>query len=297
MKILITGASGGIGKILIKKLIKAGFDDLVILSRGKSKFEETEKLKIRIGNLDNFNSLDKALKNIDIIIHLAGITHTKKTKKYFQINTEGTKNLLQAAEKNFVKKFIFVSSRAASEVGGAYAYSKLLAEQMVKKYKFSWIILKPAEVYGAKNDEAVQKLINKIKKSYFIPVPRKGEFELSPVFVDDVVAVIINSIQTLKNNTSYILAGANSFSYKNLVNLIARACNKKIKIIYVPIFILKIIAFVFPRLLVSDQIPRLLVKKSDDISLAREYLNFNPRNFKEWVKNLKWVLILVICAP
>ena len=287
MKILITGASGGIGKILIKKLIKAEFDDLAILSRSKSKFKETENLKIKIGNLDDFNSLDKALKNIDVIIHLAGITHTNKTKKYFQINAIGTKNLLRAAKKNSVKKFIFISSRAASETGGTYAYSKFLAEQMVKKYKHDWIILKPAEIYGAKNDEAIQKLINKIKNSYFIPVPGKGEFELNPVFVDDVVMVIINSIQTKKNNTSYILAGANSFSYKNLVNLIARAYDKKIKIIYAPFFALKIIAFVFPSLLVKDQIPRLLVKKSDDISFAREYLNFNPRSFKEWVKNLK----------
>ncbi len=287
MKILITGASGGIGKILIKKLIKAGFDDLAILSRNKYKFQETEKIKVEIGNLNNLDSLNKALKNIDAVIHLAGITHTNKTKKYFQINTDGTKNLLQAAEKNSVKKFIFISSRAASEKGGAYAYSKLLAEQMVKEYKYDWIILKPAEVYGAKSGEAIQKLINKIKKSYFIPAPGKGEFELNPVFVDDVVVVIINSIQTKKNNTSYILAGANSFSYKNLINLIARAYDKKIKIIYVPLFALKTIAFVFPSLLVKDQIPRLLVKKSDDISLAREYLNFNPRSFEEWLKNLK----------
>ena len=286
MKILITGASGGIGKILIKKLIKAGFNNLAVLSRGKSKFKETEKLKVKIGNLNNFDSLDKALKNIDIIIHLAGVTHTNKTKKYFQINTEGTKNLLQAAEKNSVKKFIFISSRAASEFGGAYAYSKLLAEQLVEKYKRDWIILKPAEIYGAKNDEAIQKLIDKIKKFYFIPVPGKGKFKLSPVFVDDVAAAIINSIKTTKNNSSYILAGADSFSYKNLVNLTTRAYNKKIKIIYVPIFALKIVALIFPRLLVKDQIPRLLVKKSDDISLAREYLNFNPRNFEEWIKNL-----------
>ncbi len=118
-------------------------------------------------------------------------------------------------------------------------------------------------------------------------MPGKGEFELNPIFVDDVVAAIINSIQTLKNNTSYILAGANSFSYKNLVNLIARAYDKKIKIIYIPLFALKIIAFVFPSLLVKDQTPRLLVKKSNDIGLARKYLNFNPRNFEEWVKNLK----------
>jgi len=286
MKILITGASGGIGKILIKKLTNAGFDDLAVLSRSKYNFQKTEKIKVKIGNLDNFDSLDKALKNIDIIIHLAAVTHTNKTKKYFQINVNGTKNLLQAAKKNSVKKFIFVSSRAASKAGGAYAYSKLLAEQMVKKYKYDWIILKPAEIYGAKNGETIQKLINKIKKSYFIPAPGNGEFELSPVFVNDVIAAIINSIQTTKNNTSYILAGANSFSYKNLISLIARACNKKIKIIYIPIFALKIVALISPRLLVKDQITRLLVKKSDDISLAREYLNFNPRNFEEWVKNL-----------
>ncbi|MEA1963377.1 MAG: NAD(P)-dependent oxidoreductase [Patescibacteria group bacterium] len=286
MKILITGASGGIGKILIKKLIKAGFDDLAVLSRDQSKLETIKKIKIKIGNLNDFNSLDKALKNIDVIIHLAGITHSNKIKKYFQINIDGTKNLLRAAEKNSVKKFIFISSRAASKFGGAYAYSKFLAEQAVKKYKFGWIILKPAEVYGAKNGEAIQKLIDKIKKSYFIPVPGKGDFELNPVFVDDVVLAIINSIQTKKINTGCILAGAENFSYKNLVNLIAHAYNKKIKIIYIPIFVLKIVACIFPRILVRDQIPRLLAKKPCDISLAREYLNFNPRSFKEGIKNL-----------
>ena len=287
MKILITGASGGVGKILIKKLIKAGFDDLAVLSRNKYKFQETEKLKVKVENLNNLDSLNKALKNIDVIIHLAGITHTNKTKKYFQINTEGTKNLLQAAEKNSVKKFIFISSRAASENGGAYAYSKFLAEQMIKKYKYDWIILKPSEIYGTNNNEAIQKLINKIKNSYFIPVPGKGNFELSPVFVDDIAETIINSIQTKKNNTSYVLAGANSFSYKKLVNLIARTYNKKIKIIYIPVFILKIAAFIFPNILVRDQIPRLLAKKSSDISLAREYLDFNPLSFKKGIKLLK----------
>lgn len=284
MKILITGASGGIGKILIKKLIETELYDLVILSRKMLARENTDKLKIVFGDLNDPASLDKALKNIDIVIHLAGVTHSNNAKKYFQINTEGTKNLLLAAENNSVKKFIYISSRAAIKTGGAYAYSKFLAEEAVKKYKYDWIILKPAEIYGANDNDALQKLIEKIKKSYLIPVPGKGESELSPVFIDDIIAAIINSISTEKNNTSFVLAGPKNLSYKDLVDLIARSFNKTIKIIYIPIFVLKITALIFPRLLAKDQIPRLLSDKPKDISLARAYLDYNPCSIEEKIK-------------
>lgn len=284
MKILITGAGGGIGKKLINKLSKLKNFDLVVLSREKRENQNTSTYTTRYADLNNSKNLNNALCEIDVIIHLAAFTHSNNIKNYFKINTEGTKNLLEAAEKNFVKKFIFVSSRTASIEGGAYAYSKYLAEELVKKYKYNWIILKPSEVYGAKDSDALQGLIHKIKKSYFIPIPANCTSELSPLFINDLITAIINSINTNYNNGSYVLAGPESFLYSDLANHIAGLFKKKIKIIYIPIFILKLIAFLFPYILVNDQIPRLLCDKPKDFSLAKKNLDFNPIKIEEWIK-------------
>jgi len=283
MKILITGAGGGIGKILLSKLIKNGYEDLFVLSRTNKEYGRN--IKIVKGDLLNIASLTKALSGIDAVIHMAALTHSSDPKKYFQINAEGTKNLLTASKEKNVKRFIFVSSRAAESGGGAYAESKLIAEESVRQYAFEWIILRPAEIYGAKDDEALSKLINQIQKSFFIPVPGMGQSELAPLFADDAVDAIINSLNCPRANEIYTIAGPKTYSYNEIVELIAKSFNKKIIRIPVPTIILKTAGRFFPNHIVPDQIPRLFVKKSDDISLAQKYLNFNPKSFEEYLKN------------
>jgi nucleoside-diphosphate-sugar epimerase len=284
MRILITGASGAIGKKILGELIKQDQHDVLVLSRKKNESPIGSRAKELAGDLLDRESLDEACRNIDIVIHLAGLTHSRDAKQYFKVNLKGTENLLFASEKNNVKKFIFISSRSASEKGGAYAQSKLSAEKAVADSGLSHVILSLSEVYGSGKD-AIEGLINSVKRSSFVLIPGKGEFELCPVHIDDAVRAIVEAALTDKAFLSkYIIAGPECFSYLDFIKKLEDIFDKKIIKIFIPLFVLKIASSIFPQAIVKDQIPRLVVKKPSDISLARRDLNFCPQRIKDVLK-------------
>lgn len=289
MRILITGATGAIGRKLIAGLEKSDHN-LRILAR-KKPLIFSEKIERAIGDLQNIESLNKATRGIDVAIHLAGITHTNISELYYKINTEGTKNLIKACRNNNIKRFIHISSRAACREGGSYAESKLLAEKFLKESELDWTILRPSEVYGADKKEAISKLINIIQKSQFVPIVGNGQYLLSPVYADDLIQSILAA---LKNNASlkktYTIAGPETFTCNKMIDKISEVLGVKRIKIFLPLSLLKFLAFLFYilkiNIMVRDQIPRLLCEKSADISLSRKDLNFNPRTIEEGLRNI-----------
>jgi len=292
MRILLTGATGGIGQKLIKDLLKSQKYKIRLLVRNKAKVENfMNDVELIEGDLLDLNSLEKATTGVQTVLHLAGLTHSHNPDLYYTINTSGTANLLKASEHNSVNKFVFISSRTASESGGAYARSKLLAEERVKQFKRVWVILKVAEVYGASDMEAINKLIYIIKKSYFIPIIGNGEYKLAPVYVNDVVWAISKVIERDNIvNEGFIIAGPEQYSYNQIVDIISNKMGLKRKKIYLPIFIIRLLAFfcriLRSNLIVEDQISRLLSPKSIDISKARDNFNFSPQDFQSRLEKI-----------
>ena len=286
MRILVTGGEGNIGKRLVPKLMELKHTITLLLRQNK--LSSGRLVKIVKGDLLNQESLLKATENIDLAVHLAGITHTNNQKLYYDINTKGTKNLIAACQKNKVKKIIYISSRTAGVDGGAYAHSKLLAEGEIKKSSMDWIILRVAEVYGAGEKEAITRLVKTVQNSFFVPIIGNGEYKLAPVFIDDVVSAIISSVKTKFSKKTYIVAGPDELTYNELVDkILSYSKLKRIKI-HIPVLFLKIITFVFfifkKDILVRDQIPRLISKKPSDIKDAHQDLHFSPITFEQGLK-------------
>ena len=132
MSVLITGATGFIGK----RLLKAVDEKIKILSRNKN--SEYETIICDLGqNKIPANSLD----GVETIFHLAGIAHNtdgndKNVENYQKVNVNATIDLANLAVKNSVKRFIFVSSIKA---GGSLKCGKVINENFVKT---------PEEAYG-----------------------------------------------------------------------------------------------------------------------------------------------------
>lgn len=289
MLVLITGATGAVGKKLIEKLQNS--DHKIRILTRKISTERYRNIEYIRGDLDDMASLNKAVNNIDAVIHLAGITHTNDFGLYFKINTEGIKNLIKACQNNNIKRFIYISSRTACEEGGAYAQSKLLAEKALKESNLDWIIIRPSEVYGAGKKETISKLINIIQKSPVVPVIGNGRYLLSPIYVDDLVQSILAVIE--KNQYSkkiYTIAGPEEFTYSELIDKISEILGVKRVKIFIPLSVFRFLAFLFyifkKDIFVRDQIPRLLCEKSADITLAKKELNFNPRTIEAGIKNM-----------
>lgn len=292
MLILITGATGSIGKKLTDKLRNSGCRLRILARKIDAGNISGGNIECAKGSLEDIKSLNEAASGADIAIHLAGITHTNKEALYFKINTEGTENLINACQNNGVKKFIYISSRTACEEGGAYAKSKLLAEKALEKSGLDWVILRPSEIYGAGGKEAISKLINIMQKSAFVPIIGNGQYLLSPVHADDLIQSIL---AILKNNAYskkiYTIAGPEEFTYSELADKISEILGVKRIKIFIPLGVFEFLAFVFyifkKDIFVRDQIPRLICKKSSDITPAKKELGFNPRTLEEGIKLIR----------
>ena len=228
MKILITGASSTLGKILTVKLLKKKQLSIRLLEHRSPVCREN--CEIFQGDLQVINSLGRACSEVDTVVHLAALTHSSSGKEYFQINEEGTKNLIAACRKNNVRRFIFVSSAAASEEGGDYGLSKLRCEEWVRKSGFDWVILRPSEVYGMKMEEGIGKLVAWVEKYPIIPVIGDGSCFLSPVSVDDVVKVMVEILRddSIKKETLN-LCGPEKMTMNELIDRLAEIQKVQIK--------------------------------------------------------------------
>ncbi|MBI2105462.1 NAD(P)-dependent oxidoreductase [Candidatus Woesearchaeota archaeon] len=261
MKILITGATGFVGKNLLKAIDKDY--DVRILSRKK-----LDRKNVYIGDLFDKNVLLEATK-VDIVIHLAGITKGDVMK----VNSIGTKNLIEACIVNNVEKFIFISSYN-SILKTRYGESKKSAEDYVRDSGLKYIIFRPTVIYGPENNKDIDMLAKMIKKYSIAIIPGNGEVKLQPLFVNDLVNAILKVIKSDIKNRTYFIAGE-MLSFNQIVDKICKTFSKKAIEIHIPEFIVKIL----DKNLLQDKICKIEEIKKD--------FDFNPTAFEKGINYLR----------
>ncbi|MBI4599975.1 NAD-dependent epimerase/dehydratase family protein, partial [Candidatus Uhrbacteria bacterium] len=108
MNILLTGASGGLGRSLLRRLVgREGLEVRALVHRASVVMEGCQ---IARGDLRDRASLLDAVKGADTVVHLAALTHTNREEDYFVVNYEGTKNLVEASVAGGAGRFLYVSS-------------------------------------------------------------------------------------------------------------------------------------------------------------------------------------------
>lgn len=284
MKLLITGASSALGKNLTSELLKTERISIRLFEHHSPVFNE--RCEIFKGGLQDKGNLADACSGIDAVIHMAALTRSPSPKAYFDVNVAGTENLLAACRKKNVKRFIFVSSSAASENGGEYGVSKLRGEEKVRNSTLDWVILRPSEVYGPDMEEGIGKLISWIKNFPVIPVIGDGSYFLSPVFVDDVVHAMVEVIKkdSLVNKTLNF-CGPEKVTMNELIGRLAKIHGVRRKNLFLPVWLARLgmafLSMVKPGAACSDQIPRLLCAKDRTITETQEIIPYRPRKLEE----------------
>ena len=283
MNLFITGASSTLGKNLTSELLKTGKFSMRLLEHHSP--VSNRHCEIFKGDLQNIDNLVNACAGIDAVIHLAALTHSSLSKAYFNVNVTGTENLLAACQKNNVRRFIFVSSVAASENGGEYALSKLQGEEKVKSSSLEWLIIRPSEIYGKNMEEGIGKLICWIQKFKFIPIIGDGSYFLTPVYLGD----IINGMVEIIKNESLIkktlnLCGPEKITMNELVDRLAQIHSVQRTKIFLPVWLVRacigFLSLVKSDIAFSDQIPRLLCDKDTAIGKTQTIIPYNPRKIE-----------------
>lgn len=247
--ILITGATGFIGKNLIPVLAK--HHRLRILVRRTSNielFKEKPNIDIVFGDIEKGAGIDDALQNIDMVVHAAARTMGKNYLEYYQTNVLGTLNVIRAMEKRDVKKILLLSSHAACGPSpdktpltekanpkpiSLYGRTKYMAESIVIRSTLDYVILRAVSVFGP-HDMDVLRYIKYITQG-IAPIIGCGEKYLNVIYIEDLVKVILKIINSNKfNNRIYFVNDGLPYTLQGVLDNIAHLLNKRTHQICIP---------------------------------------------------------------
>lgn len=289
--ILITGATGFIGEKLVESLKDKKLRCLV-RENNVVDFLKRSNVELFYGDITDKASVDKAVEGCDVVVHLAGELRSVRFKTNYKINVLGTQNIVDACVKHKIKKLVFTSSiMATNKQRGVYGETKLMAENIVKESPISKVILRPTMVYGS-GRSTFMNLVNYVKKLPVVPVLGNGKATIQPVYIDDVIFAIKESINLKEDGTFNIAGPQEPFSFNDMLDMIGELLGVKKKKLHIPYTVAKFSALFLGKFLerppiTMQQVFYLNQPENVDITPAKEKLGFNPKDFKT---NLKTIL-------
>ena len=257
-KSIITGGAGFIGSNLTDYLVKNGHKVIVLdnfISGKKKNLSHHKKKYVRIINTDisKNEELDKYFKGIDYVFHLAGLAEIipsiKNPTKYFINNVLGTLNVLEAAKKAKIKKFIYAASsscygapknfptseKSKIDLKNPYAVTKYMGEELVMKYAYRMpnISFRFFNVYGPRLNTSGQysavmgNFLEQKKKNKPLTIVGDGKQTRDFIHVYDLANAFLKVIKSRTVNEIFNLGSGKKIS----INVIAKIFGGKKKFI------------------------------------------------------------------
>lgn len=286
--LLVTGASGFVGRNLVKKLV-AGRTKVRCLVRDKKKIDENERLEVVEGSVLDKGILDSATQGVDAVIHLAAVIKSSDPREFADVNVQGTRNLVEACVNNKVRRIIYVSSLDAGLNGaGIYGRTKAGGEDIVKNSGVDYVILRPSFIYG-KGAKDLVTLMKLIARCPVVPVVGHGEGKLQPVHVDDVCDVIVRLLESGARSKTYYIAGEQKISLNDLIDKVANLTSKRVVKIHIPLWVLwlplKLYGLIVRNSSISYESLSLLNRdKTCEIADIERDLGFKPRSLDDGLR-------------
>ena len=331
MKILITGASGFIGSFIVEEALKQGFETWAAVRKSSSKeYLQDERIHFIELNLSSKAQLIEQLRphQFDYVVHAAGVTKCLNKADFRRINTEGTKNLVDALLdlQMPLKRFVFLSSLSVfgaikerlpydeireddtPQPNTEYGRSKLEAERYIDSIgsRIPYIILRPTGVYGPKEKDYFM-MAKSIKQHIDFAVGYQRQ-DITFVYVTDVVQAVFLALEKGETGRKYFLSDGQVYQSTTFSDLIHEELGRPWWLrITAPVWVLRIVTF-FGEYIghITGKVTALNNDKYNilrqrnwrcDIEPARRELGFEPKvQLKEgvkttirWYKDHKWL--------
>ena len=257
MEVLLTGATGFVGSALLGKLLAAGHN-LTIVCRSKDKVLQlpvmqqpdndpaensfVHRVQIIEADLthleqDQREEIFQGLKQCDVVIHLAGLAHSKADKEaYWQLNYQVSKNLIHLSKRAGIERFIYISSvKAAIQHNSTpYSDSKLAAEEYLYQQTrdgqqitqgqpgMQGVSLRPCAIYGPGMKGNLAGWIHKTARNLMPGLPRTNTC-INMIGVEDVCdAICLALVQEHFKQSNYIISDNVPYRINDLEKAIRR---------------------------------------------------------------------------
>ncbi len=224
MNILITGGTGFIGKALIRHLVESGYQvrTLIRPSPKSPNLPVGVPVDVAVSSLSDERGLRAAMVGIDTVYHLAGGEWRGPRASLMDIDIQGTRAVVRAAEDAGVERIFYLSHLGADRASAfPVLKAKAIAEEFIRRSKLDYTILRTAIVFGP-NDGFTSGLARILGVIPFIfPVPGNGRVLLQPLWVEDLVTCLTWSLddpETRKN--TFDIGGPEYLPFTQIVHLV-----------------------------------------------------------------------------
>jgi nucleoside-diphosphate-sugar epimerase len=255
MRCFVSGGTGFTGAALAKRLIEKGHEVRVLDNQEGLFLDELKQVgaQVTLGSVTDGAVVDKLTEGCDRVYHLAAAFRKVNLGKpvYWDVNVEGTRRMLEAAERHRVPRFVYCSTCGvhgdvekppASEdapiaPADYYQYTKYEGEVVAREFldRGMWIsILRPAAIYGPGDPERFFMIYKRVAKGRFIFLG-DGSTTYHPLYIDNLVdAFELASEVDAAKGQAYLIADEEYVPIKTLVLGIAEALGVKLKVIHLP---------------------------------------------------------------
>jgi len=261
MKVAVTGGTGCLGRPLVERLIHNGHDiQLLVLPQDLLIDAFERKVLVISGDMNSVDALKLLTKDCDVVFHLAGKVHSvpgtkEEERELYKVNVEGTRNLLDAAKKNRVKRVVFYSTVGVygkdSDFHGdelspcrpstVYAKSKYLAEQLVlNSYNDGGpegVVLRFPVVYGPLDRGNVARLIKAVRSRVFFFFGDGGCLRSMISSKNAAEAALKAAFDPIAANEVFCVTDGRDYTMNELVDSICHALGESRRPYHVPVLL------------------------------------------------------------
>ncbi len=303
MNILVTGATGFIGRRVAQRLVAQGHT-VRCLVRATTDLRPLQYLPVEIwrGDMLDPESLRGAVEDVQAIVHLVGILREHPPESTFRrIHVDGTRQLLDAAKGAGIRRFFYMSSiGAGSDPRYQYFLSKWLAEEQVQSSGIPWTVIRAGVVFG-EGDEFLNRLADLVRHppsggrtlAPIVPIIGSGQTRFQPVWVEDVADCIARAAtQPEYENRLVTIGGPDHFTYEQLIDMVMDATGVHRPKVHVPVMLMRPAVAMMPLVykeppITPEQLRMLEVDGITDIDAVQQQFGFTPARLVDTLEYLR----------
>jgi NADH dehydrogenase len=230
--VVITGAFSYTGQYATKLLLNRGYKVRTLTSHPGRENPFGERVEVFTYQFDHPERLTQTLRGASTLINTYWVRFPRG-KTTFETAVHNTRILLATAKCAGVRRIVHVSIASPSlQSPLGYYRGKAQLEQVVIESGLSHAIVRPTVIYGLE-DILINNIAWFIRQFPVFAVPGDGRYSVRPIFVEDMARLMVEAVGR-EENTVFDAVGPETFTFEELVRLIAAEVGRPVRIVHVP---------------------------------------------------------------